>query len=318
MTKILIIRLSSIGDIILTTPVIRCLKKQIPDVEIHFCTKKTNEICIQHNPYLSKIHSFDQDFGALIQTLKSEKFDYVIDLHHNLRSLRIKASLTAQSYTFNKLNFRKWLLVNFKINVMPDIHIVDRYLATVKKLGVVNDGLGLDFPIPPQYKIDREQFPLAFRVGYAAIVIGAQHFTKRLPVEKVIEFASKIGQPIILIGGKMEFEDGEKIRKVIYDLDIPIVNTCGKYNLLESASLLADANFVLSNDTGMMHIAAALGKKIYVTWGNTVPSFGMYPYKTTYYSIENNNLSCRPCSKIGFSKCPKQHFDCMKKLEFTN
>ena len=318
MPKILVIRFSSIGDIVLTTPVLRCLKQQLPDAEIHFCTKKVYQICIQHNPYVEKIHVLENDLKVLVAELQAEQFDYIIDLHNNLRTKIIKWKLgVKKSYSFNKLNLQKWLLVKFKIKMLPLTHVVQRYLDTVSPLGVFDDGAGLDFPIPQSEVVSKDELPLVFRVGYAAFVIGAAHATKRMTEEKIIEFAKAINYPVVLLGGKEDKILGDKVHKILYDLDIPVQNLCGKYNLLQSASLLMPANLVVTNDTGLMHIAAALKKKIYVAWGNTVPAFGMYPYKSEFVSIENNTLPCRPCSKIGFEKCPQGHFKCMKELVFV-
>jgi ADP-heptose:LPS heptosyltransferase len=143
--KILIIRFSSIGDIILTTPVVRCLKTQLDDVEIHYATKQNFKSIFEENPYIDKMHYLSGGLRDFIAGLKKEKFDYVIDLHHNLRSRIIKTALGVKSYSFNKLNWEKWLFVNLKINKLPNVHIVDRYLDTIKNLGVKNDSLGLDY-----------------------------------------------------------------------------------------------------------------------------------------------------------------------------
>ncbi len=316
MKKILVLRFSSIGDIILTTPVLRCIKKQLPHVELHYCTKKAYSNCIEHNPYLDKIHVLENDLDALVKTLKEEKYDAVIDLHRNLRTTIIKWKLGVKHYSFDKLNFKKWLFVNLKINLLPQIHIVDRYLKTAAALGVKDDGQGLDFPIPKAEIVAIDNFPLAFHLGYIVFAIGAQHYTKRMTKEKIIEFAKQINQPVILVGGKEDYAIGQNIRDVLYNLDVPVINACGQYNLLQSASLLIRARFVVTNDTGMMHIASALKKKIYIAWGSTVPEFGMYPYRTDFVNIENKNLPCRPCSKIGFSQCPKGHFKCIQELKF--
>src|SRR5665811_495333 len=150
--KFLIIRFSSIGDIVLTTPVVRCLRKKFPDAQIHYLTKQSFASIVLTNAYINKVHVFKDDMDAIIEELKKENFDYIIDLHHNLRTLRIKQVLKKiKSFSFNKLNIQKWVFVNFKINIMPDKHIVDRYMETVKSLGVVNDGLGLDYFIPVSY-----------------------------------------------------------------------------------------------------------------------------------------------------------------------
>ena len=155
MSKFLILRFSSIGDIVLTTPVVRCLKQQVTDAEVHYCTRDVYSEIIEHNPYIDKKIYYGGDISSLIDLLKKEKYDYVIDLHHNLRTWMIKNKLGAtgfslkrdspKAFSFRKLNFEKWLLVNFRINRIPAVHIVDRYLETISSFGVVNDRAGLDY-----------------------------------------------------------------------------------------------------------------------------------------------------------------------------
>jgi len=316
MTKILILRFSSIGDIVLTTPVVRAVKQQVPNAEVHYCTKPGFRILLENNPYIDKIHSLDGSLGELIRKLKAEKFDFVIDLHHNLRTQVIKLRLGVPSGSFDKLNFQKWLLVNLKINKMPEMHIVDRYLAAATKLGIKNDGFGLDYFISDKDKVDFSDFPLEFKNEYVAFAIGAQHATKKLPVSKIIELCRKVNRPIMLLGGKEDAVVGEEVMDAFKSETKAIVNNCGKYNLNGSAYLVQQSVLVITHDTGLMHIAAAFGKEVYSVWGNTVPEFGMYPYKTTSHIIEVKNLNCRPCSKIGFEKCPKGHFNCMNEQNF--
>jgi heptosyltransferase-2 len=314
--KILIIRFSSIGDIVLTTPVIRCLKKQLEgDVEIHYLTKDSYKSLLENNPYVAKVHSIKKSTNEVIEVLQNEHFDYVVDLHKNLRSSRVKRKLEGLSFSFVKLNWQKWLLVNFKINRMPKIHIVDRYLQSVKALGVENDEEGLDYFLPEGME-ETQLLPEGFSKTYIAIVLGATHATKRLPDTKFKELVTNIKQPIILIGGKEDANLGNTLEEIDSK---KIFNAAGKMSLNESAVLLKHASAVITHDTGMMHIAAAFQKKIISIWGNTVPDFGMYPYlnkesSSKFKVIENNNLNCRPCSKIGFDKCPKGHFKCMNDL----
>ncbi|WP_234733501.1 glycosyltransferase family 9 protein [Tellurirhabdus bombi] len=312
--KFLIIRFSSIGDIVLTTPVVRCLTQQLPGAEVHFCTKKAYQTLIEHNPYIDKAHYLNTSLDDLVQELKAEKFDYVIDLHNNLRTTLLKLRLGVRSYTFDKLNIRKWLYVQFKINSMPPVHIVDRYMDTVKSFNIINDELGLDYFIPYKDHVELEWLPETHRHRYVAYAIGGQHNTKKLPVPRMIELCRKIAFPIVLLGGKEDAEAGEQIRQALGDH--LIYNACGKYNLNQSASLLQMASLVFSHDTGLMHIAAALKKKVYSIWGNTTPHLGMYPYKTSFVALENNRLGCRPCSKIGYDRCPLGHFRCMNDLPF--
>lgn len=311
--KVLIIRFSSIGDIVLTTPVIRCLKQQL-NCELHFLTKKNYSGILVPNPYLDKIYTLDRSLSQILPQLKAEKYDYIIDLHNNLRTRRVKWALQAKSYSFDKLNFEKWLLVNFKINRLPDIHIVDRYLATTQALGIENDGQGLDYFIPSDMKIDINQI-IGSNEPYIAFAIGAAHTTKQLPQEKIIEICQSIQAPIVLLGGPAEAEVGEAIAKASGS---HIFNTCGKLKLHQSASVVRQAAKVITHDTGMMHIAAAFQKEIISIWGNTVPAFGMTPYYGTSqnknHTIEVQDLACRPCSKIGHAACPKGHFNCMQQI----
>ncbi|HET6225292.1 MAG TPA: glycosyltransferase family 9 protein [Bacteroidia bacterium] len=313
MKKILIIRFSSIGDIILTTPVLRCLKTQSPETEIHYLTKKSFKSILDHNPYLSKIHTIEKDVKEITAELKKENFDEIIDLHNNLRTLQTKLLLGKKASTFRKLNFQKWLLVQFKINRMPQLHVVDRYMETIKHLGIKNDERGLDYFIPAKDEVALQTLPLTHQQGYIGFVIGAKHFTKQLPLEKIISVCKKINQPLVLLGGKEDRDRGELI---VAAIGIHVYNACGIYNLNQSASLVKQAARIISHDTGLMHIAAALKKDITSIWGNTVPAFGFTPYKPGKASkiVEVQGLACRPCSKIGYDKCPKGHFKCMKEI----
>ena len=314
MQKILIIRFSSIGDIILTTPVIRCLKQQQPDTEIHYVTKNAFKTLLDNNPYLHKVHGIEKDITEIVSVLKEENFDAIVDLHNNLRSLQLKYQLRKPATVFKKLNFRKWLLVRFKINIMPPLHVVDRYMQTVAHWGIQNDYKGLDYFIPVKDEVNIQNLPITHQNGYIGFVIGAKHFTKQLPVEKVISICQKLNQPLVLLGGKEDRERGEIISKSVGPL---IYNACGIYNLNQAASLVKQATRILSHDTGLMHIAAAFKKEIISVWGNTVPAFGFTPYGASPSSkiVEVTGLSCRPCSKIGYDKCPKGHFKCMREID---
>ena len=296
----------------LASLIVRCLKNQIEDAEIHFATKQQFKSLLESNPYIDKVHVLEENFGDLIHELILEKFDYIIDLHHNFRSARLKRRLKGKAFSVNKLNWQKMLLIRFKINRLPQKHIVDRYLETASSLQIENDGKGLDFFIPEKDAFKMSDLPLPFKkMGYVAFVIAGTYTTKKLPVDKIIEICQKIDYPVILLGGKKEFDEGEK---VLSQSKGNVLNYAGKISLLNSASLVRDAKLVLTNDTGLMHIAAAFQKKILSFWGNTVADFGMVPYQPHPVSqrLEVENLKCRPCSKLGFQKCPKKHFRCMR------
>ena len=312
--RFLILRFSSIGDIVLTTPVVRCLKQQMPEAEIHYITKPQFKSLLENNPYIDKVHILKESFTETIQELKYEHFDYIIDLHRNIRTARIKNRLKIISFSFNKLNWEKWLLVNFKKNKLPDIHIVDRYLETLKIFDIVNDNKGLDYFIPPEDEVDPSSISDELKNGYVAVVVGAYHNTKKLTKNKIISICKKINAPVLLLGGPGDKQDGEEIKKAVAE---KIYNACGNFSINQSASLVKQANLILTPDTGLMHIASAFKKKIISVWGNTVPEFGMYPYLPDPESeiMEIKGLSCRPCTKIGFKECPKKHFKCICDLD---
>jgi len=321
--KILLIRFSSIGDIVLTTPVVRCLKMQL-GVEIHYLTKEGFAPILEANPYIDKLISIQKKVSEVLPVLHREGYDCIVDLHKNLRSFQVKLGLfPTKSYTFDKINFEKWLLVNFKIDRLPNLHIVDRYMKAIEPFGIANDGEGLDYFLgdvsnPPFlnsfFHATEHLSQNEAKDGweFIAFAIGAAHRTKRLPVEKVVAICQKIELPIVLLGGKGEAAEGDEIAQKAGN---HVFNACGKWSINESATVIRQATKVITHDTGMMHIAAAFQKEIISIWGNTIPEFGMNPYfingvkKNT--TVEVKALACRPCSKIGYQNCPKGHFKCM-------
>lgn len=310
MKKFLIIRFSSIGDIVLTTPVIRCLKNKYPDAEIHYLTKASFLSVVASNPHISKVWTITKEVNEVIGELSKVGFDHVIDLHKNIRSRQVKSKIKSSSSTFSKLNYQKWLLTNFKVNKMPDVHIVDRYLDAVSDLGVQNDGKGLDFFIQEENEIELPK-------PYVALVVGAAHATKALTAEKAAQIIEDLDVPVVLVGGPADKDKGEMILALSDGKDVS--NSCGSYNLEQSASVLKHAQAVITPDTGMMHIASALQTPVISIWGNTVPEFGMYPYipmqKEIVHNVEVKELGCRPCSKIGHPQCPKKHFNCINNID---
>ena len=316
MKKILVIRFSSIGDIVLTTPVVRCLKNQLKDIELHVLTKKKFSNLYKKNPYVDKVFEFDNSIKDNIKELKTENYDYIVDLQKNKRSKRVSAALSCPHSSFPKLNFKKFLLATFKINLMPDIHIVDRYFEAVKDLGVKNDFKGLDFFISPENQYDITELPSAFQDGFLAFVIGGTYKTKILPAVKIVEVIKKLDEPVVLLGGP---DDVERANEVLSSVNDNVISLVGKINLEQSASLVKMSKSVLTNDTGLMHIAAAFHKNIVSVWGNTVPELGMYPYlpneEEKCHIVECKEIKCRPCSKLGFKECPRRHFRCMMEID---
>ena len=176
--KILILRFSSIGDIVLTTPVPRTLKVQL-EAEVHYCTKAQYAGLLTNNPYVDRVHVLNDSLSELVQCLKAEQYHYVIDLHHNLRTFRIKRALRVKSFSFNKLNIEKWLMVNLKIDRLPNVHIVDRYMETVAPLGVKMDTLGLDYFIPERDEVERSWLPDTHQKDFVSFTPLARSITPK-------------------------------------------------------------------------------------------------------------------------------------------
>ena len=310
--RLLFIRFSAIGDIVLASPAIRCAKQQLPGVEIHLVTKRSMRAVTEANPYIDHFHYLDGDLGALIAELKTFTFDYIIDLHKNLRSFRIRTALGVAVLAFDKLSVEKFLLTKLHINRMSERHISLRSVDALAPLGVVYDEKGLDYFIPSQTEV-----PQLFPSGYVALVIGASYATKKLPLESLKVLVQQIPHKIVLIGGPEEKSEGD----VLAALDpTRIVNTCGQYSLHQSAAFVRDARVVISHDTGMLYIACAFDKSVIAIWGATSPALQVEPFmsetsKARVFQAIVPNLSCQPCSNFGTTTCPKGHFNCMKQQD---
>ncbi len=312
--KFLVIRFSSIGDIVLASPVWRCLKQQVSTSEIHFLTKRSFAAVTEASPYIDKFFYFDNNTNDLIDELKKEDYDYVIDLHNNFRSNKIKRALKKQSFTIDKLNWQKFLLTKLRWNFMPGKHITSRSLATVEAFGVKDDGKGLDYFIPANGHISIEDLPASHHAGYIALVIGASYATKKLPVFKLQELVTEIDFPIVLVGGKEDIAEGELVAAAAPG---KVYNACGKFSLHESADIVRLSRLVISHDTGLQYIACAFNKPVVAVWGSTSPRLDVEPVYSAgqekkYENIMVTGLSCQPCSKYGTKRCPLGHFKCMR------
>lgn len=309
--KILVIRFSSIGDIVMTSPVVRTLSNK--GYKVHFLVKEKFLPVIEANPYIRKIHIFTS-IQQSIQELSAEQFDFIVDLQNNRNSRILCWRLGTPNSAFPKLNIEKFLVVLLKIrSILPAKHIVDRYFEAVKQLGVKNDYQGLDF-FMDESKIS--QSIRDFPKPYVIIVVGGSYTTKKIPLNKLREIITHLSnKKILLLGDQHDFTVAQQLSLEFENA----INLCGQTNLHESAYLIKHAAFVISSDTGLMHIAAAFRKIIYSFWGNTIPEFGMYPYMPDMKSkiIQNNHVWCRPCSKLGYQRCPLLHFKCMNDLNIS-
>jgi ADP-heptose:LPS heptosyltransferase len=317
--KILVIRFSSIGDIVLTFHALRCLKEKHPNAEVHFLTKSTYKELLLASTFHDKTLFFDGDLKQTKGEIRKENYSHIIDLHNNLRTRLLTVGISGvQLKRLVKLNWKKWLLTRLKKNKLPNKHVVDRYIDAFTDLDVKSDHKNTAFFVPNTFEIELNRYDLR-KKSFLAIAMGAQYRTKKFPVASLIEVIESYDLPIVLLGGHTEQVDGKKIQAAFPQKKM--YNLCGELSLLASASILSQAKTVLTNDTGLMHIAAMFDVPIVSIWGNTVPAFGMSPYRPgnekSVKIHEVVGLNCRPCSKIGYQECPKGHFKCMEKQDLS-
>jgi ADP-heptose:LPS heptosyltransferase len=289
--KVLVIRFSSIGDIILTSPVLRNLSKN--GFEVHFITKKNFISLVDENPYIHKIWTYEQDVENPSKDFTETSFDWIVDLHHNIRSKKTRALFpNTFTTTIDKQNFKKALLVTTKSKAFGVSHVTDRSLDCIRQNNIKVDHLGLDFFLKPIQKLNTAELPSKF----LAFVIGGQHRGKMMSEQRMETLFSHLKIPIFLVGGP---DDAEKGKRLAEKFD-HVHNTAGKLSIHDSAHLLKFSQAVLSHDTGMMHIATALNKPILSLWGATTPELGFAPYKPNSHSVilEHPHF-LRPTSKLG-------------------
>lgn len=309
-SKILIIRLSSLGDILLTTPFIRALKQQIPSLRIDMLVREEYADTIKLNPNISQKYFFGRNDllnNELIKNISNEKYDLVIDLQNNLRSKKIVSTLNVKTVKFNKNSWKKFLLVNFKINKLKDAsQIPVRYARTISNIKLDDKGIDLISDL-------NSSAVLLNKSNLIGFCPGARHFTKRWLKEYFIELGrllSNAGYQIVLFGGKID-------KELCAEIAVEIPNSISLSNdddLLQTVTDMKKCLAVVCNDSGLMHVASAANTKLIAIFGSTVKEFGFTPYNCNNLILENNSLSCRPCSHIGKDHCPKKHFNCMKAI----
>lgn len=296
------------GDIIYTTPVVRCLKQQLKDAEIHFLTKPQFKYIYDGNPYVDKLLLLKDTLNETIADIRSEQYNYLIDLHSNLRTAIIKLRTGIPSSAYNKQTIKKWLSLKLRRQLVPPVHLVERYMKAVHFLGIKNDHKPVDYFIKKEHDL-KKLLPATHHQGFIAFIIGAAHFTKRMPNEKVTAICKRLNQPVVLLGGNDVKHNGEAIAKAVGD---SVYNACDGTSLDESVFIVSKSDYVIGFDTGLTHIAEAFDKPIASIWGSTVPELlGVQPYQVTNSLVSGVNISCRPCSKYGLAQCPKGHFKCM-------
>ncbi|MCE2685727.1 MAG: glycosyltransferase family 9 protein [Cryomorphaceae bacterium] len=317
--RILIIRFSSIGDIVLTFTVASTIKSLYPHCTIDFVTKPQFKELLNACPDLDTIYTLTGTVAQLRKEIDFNQYDAILDLHHNLRSRILLGFQFGKVYRFPKNNIEKWLLTTFKIRPKIIRHVTERYLETLSaytKAPIV--GIAPAYRVPDASKIDIKETFQVEPSKYVAVAIGAQFATKRMPTDLLVELIQKINLPVLLLGAK---EDQLTANEILEQCTSNIIfSAVGTATIHESAWLVKNAKALLTHDTGLMHIGASFEVPLHVIWGNTTRDFGMYPYRVEQeqvFNYEVSGLSCRPCSKIGHQSCPKGHFSCMRQQDLV-
>lgn len=324
--KILILRLSSIGDILLSTPLLRVLRNRFTAAKIDFVVKSQFVDLLSTNTHLDHLYALDTQKGRsglqqLRKDLRENDYDLVVDIHNNFRSNYLRRFKNARIVTLRKYRLRRLLLVAFGLNVYRTIRPVhQRYIDAVAEFGVSDDGLGLEFfpDADIQIQIDEKLRNYGRQSGQLTICIapGASKTTKRWPVDRFAavckQLVSQLDAQILLLG---DAQDAELTAIIVKTLKGKAIDLAGKLNLMESACALNRADIALTNDSGLMHLATALGKPTVALFGSTVRELGFFPVGSDNIVVENNEISCRPCTHIGRKSCPKKHFKCMRDIQ---
>jgi heptosyltransferase-2 len=322
-TKILILRLSSIGDILLSTAFIRQTRIKFPSAKIDFVIKNEFFDLIRYNPHINYIYQYDSKSGLrgllrLRKKINNQNYDYIFDIHNNFRTKIITSRIkSAKKWKIKKNKLIRALLVYTKINLYKNIKPIPfKYLDAGKAARIKDDFQGLEIFWKDYIEniVDTILYKKNIRYGYLIIAPGAGFYTKRWPVEYFKKLIEKITdrrkEKIIIVGGKSEINDFNEL-----EISRRVVNLTGKLNLLEAAALINKAKAVVSNDSGLMHIAAAVKTPVLAIFGSSVKELGFFPFRSECIALENNNIKCRPCSHIGRSRCPLGHFKCMKEID---
>lgn len=321
--KILIIRLSSFGDVLLTSYAVRSIRYSFPNAEIDFLTKKPFFPLIEFNPNLRKkliYNSAKAELAELKRTVESEKYDLILDWQNNFRSMEFR-KFSKETGIFKKHRLTRFSYVHFKtkFKVKP---VPIRYLETAVQFGAKESDGGLELMIDHSTteKMKRiffewkgnSQNPVYF------IAAGAKHFTKRYPATYYAELmslilAEKPETKFILIGGSDELESAKEI-KLKFSNNDSVWNAVGAFGIMESCALIKLCSAGFSNDSFLMHVATAFQIPVVAFFGSTTQNLGFSPFRSPNLVIEDNSVGCRPCSHIGRHDCPKKHFNCMMNL----
>ena len=315
--RILVVRLSSLGDIILTTPLLRALRTRHPQAFVSYLTKEAYVSLLEHNPRVNEVIGFDPrgPLRPLARLLRSRRFTHHLDLHGSLRSRALRFLVPGRWHGYPKHRVARSILIRARRNVYRDRRpVAERYFDAAHGLDVQPDGGPADVFIP-RTAVDRARaFLSEHSLGgprtLVAVAPGAAHATKRWPVphwQRLVGDLTRHGYDVVVVGGAAERELGEAVAAAGGER---AASAAGRFDPIGSAAVVRESRCAVSGDTGVMHLATAVGVPVVALFGPTVGAFGFLPYRTRATVLEED-LPCRPCSPMGGPRCPLGHHRCL-------
>lgn len=322
MRSILVIRLTSMGDVVLATPLVRQLRRTYPDARIDVAIADRFADVWANNPQVTlvwpvpSVHASEAGMDELklemLESLSGEwggAYDLVVDLQNSFRSAALRRGLGTTVVRAPKHRVEKLAMVYLKKRPAVTTSIIDRYRSTVQHLPLVADTDGCEIWLPGEHTYPSVR-PARERTR-VALVPGAHHATKRWPIVRYAELAAALvrhGREVVLLGGSSDVELCDAVEAAA---GVPVLRADGATSVEATIRMIDTCACVITNDTGVMHLAAARRAPVVAIFGSTVRELGFAPYGTAYRIVEHD-VACRPCSHIGRATCPKGHFLCME------
>ena len=316
MLRILCVRFSSIGDVLLTTPLVRALHRRHPEAELYFVTKRAMAPLVVENPHLTNVFALgpDEPLGDFAQRLRALGPTHGLDLHGSLRSTALRWLVPARWSGYSKRKLARTTLISTKINLYgKHVPVPERYFEAARAAGldVEPDGGPPEFYLTPAARAHMTHWLAEIgldRKPFAALAPGAAHATKRWPLahwRALSDRLRQLGLGIVVVGGPQDRVLADELGG-----SADIANAAGEFSLQETGACLARATVAVSGDTGVMHMATGVGTRVVALFGPTVEPFGFYPYTKRAVVLEQD-LACRPCSAMGTERCPLGHHRCL-------
>ncbi|MBA3346891.1 MAG: lipopolysaccharide heptosyltransferase II [Gemmatimonadales bacterium] len=317
---ILVVRFSAIGDILLTTPLLRALRARYPAAWITALTKEQYLPLLSHNPHVNEVIGIGsgESFRQVAERLRRAGYTHRLDLHGSLRSLALRRLVPGRWTTYSKRRLARALLIATKRDFYcADVPVAERYFEAAAQLDVRPDGASPEFFLSPEAPSDASSWLMRTGAGarsLVAIAPGAAHATKRWPVGHWIELTRRLTSSeasVVVLGGS---EDVTIAKAIVAGAGPRVFTAAGQLTLQQTGALLQRASALVCGDTGVMHMATAVGTPVVALFGPTVRQLGFFPYRARRATVVERDLGCRPCTAQGSSRCPLGHHRCMREI----